>query len=325
MAVVVRPLERRDIPGVVEVRHLVWADEISTPASFGWRLDHPEPGEDARHLVAVDRGHVVGFGFGGRATWTADDVGRAFVGVHPERRREGIGRRLFDAVDAYLATLRPVRTQTGTDRRDERAARFVEHRGFRHTRDDQGWSVDPGSVPLDDLARRRLDAERRGLRLVPMRALLDRPEEIYRLNLALERDLPSDDPIASSYASWRIHEFETPSFSPDASFAVLDGATPVAMTWLHVDLEGHRARHGMTGTLPAYRHQGLARLVKLASIGWLAEHAVTTLFTDNDTANTDMLALNEHLGYRPLTVWSLWVRDGSPGAHGDGHAPSSTG
>lgn len=308
----IRPLRRSDIPGLVEVRHLVWADEISTPASFAWRLDHPEPGEDARHWVATHRGQVVGFGFGARATWTEDEVARAFVGVHPDRRGEGIGRRLFDEVDVYVRRLRPARTQTGTDRADRRAARFVKARGFRHSRDDQGWSADPRAIDTGELAGRRDALEGRGLRLAHMRELLGRPEAIFGLHVALEHDLPSDDPIASTYASWRIHELETPTFSPDASFAILDGEVPVAMTWIHLDLGRHRARHGMTGTLPAYRHQGLARLVKLASIRWLADHGVTTLFTDNDTANTDMLALNEHLGFRPLTVWEFWVREEAP-------------
>ena len=81
------------------------------------------------------------------------------------------------------------------------------------------------------------------------------------------------------------------------------------MTWIHLDAEGGRARHGMTGTLPAYRHQSLARMVKLASLAWLAEHGVTRLFTDNDIANRDMLALNEHLGFRPLTVFTMWARE----------------
>jgi GNAT superfamily N-acetyltransferase len=147
-----------------------------------------------------------------------------------------------------------------------------------------------------------------------MSTLRDRPKAIYDLNLALEQDLPSDDPIASTYDAWRRRELEPPTFSPEASFCVLDGDRPVAMTWIHVDLAGGRARHGMTGTLPAYRHQGLARLVKLASLAWLAGHGVERVFTDNDMANRDMLALNEHLGYQPLTVFAMWVRDGPRGA-----------
>jgi GNAT superfamily N-acetyltransferase len=144
---------------------------------------------------------------------------------------------------------------------------------------------------------------------MPVRELLARPEALYALNNALEHDLPSDVPIDEPYAAWLLHEFEVPTFSPDASFCVLADEEPVAMTWIHLDEIGRRARHGMTGTLRPYRHRGLARLVKLASIQWLAEHGVTVLFTDNDTANTDMLALNEHLGFRPLTVFAMFVRE----------------
>jgi GNAT superfamily N-acetyltransferase len=161
-----------------------------------------------------------------------------------------------------------------------------------------------------ELDGRQAAVEARGLRLVPLRELAHRPEAIYRLNQALERDLPSDVPIAQPYDVWRTHALEMPLFSPDASFCVLAADEPVAMTWIVLDEAGHRARHGMTGTLPAFRHQGLARLVKLASIRWLAEHGVTRLFTDNDTENRDMLALNEHLGFRPLTVFALWSRPG---------------
>ncbi len=311
-AVVVRPFRRRDITGVIEIRRLIWPDDVTTAESMAWSLDRADPAERARRWVATDRRRVVGFAVTGFAMWTSGRVAYAHFGVRPEWRHRGIGGRLFETLDAYLSTLRPSRTLSGTERDDEASSRFLRARGFRHTRDDQAWSVDPRTVSVAELAERRGAAESRGLRLVPMRSLLDRPEDIYRLNLALERDLPSDVPIAQPYPVWRTHELETPLFAPDASFCVLAGDEPVAMTWIVLDAAGRRARHGMTGTLPAYRHQGLARLVKLASIHWLAAHGVTALFTDNDTENRDMLALNEHLGFQPLTVFALWDRETSP-------------
>ncbi len=312
--VIVRPFRRRDIPEVVDLRRLIWPDDVTTPASMAWSLDHADADERARRWVASDRGRVVGFAVSGLASWTTGRVAYAYLGVQPGRRRQGVGGRLFETVDRYLAVLGPRRTLSGSERDDEASARFLVERGFRRTRDDQAWSVDPRTVSSAELGERRAAAEARGLRLVPMRALLDRPEAIYRLNLALERDLPSDVPIAQPYDVWRTHDLEMPLFAPDASFCVLADDQPVAMTWIVLDDAGHRARHGMTGTLPAYRHQGLARLVKLASIAWLAEHGTTALFTDNDTENRDMLALNEHLGFRPLTVFALWAREASPGA-----------
>ena len=54
----------------------------------------------------------------------------------------------------------------------------------------------------------------------------------------------------------------------------------------------------MTGTAPDFRRRGLARLAKEATIRWAAEAGIRTIVTSNDTTNADMLALNEHLGYR---------------------------
>jgi GNAT superfamily N-acetyltransferase len=307
--IVVRPLRRRDLPAVVDLRRLIWPDDVTHPEAMAWDIEHPDPGAAVRRWVATYHGLVVGFAVGGLESWTTGRVGFAYLGVQPAWRGRGIGGRLFATLDAHLEALQPSRTLSGSERDDEASARFLRARGFHRTRHDQAWSVDPRTVSVAELPERRAAAEARGLRLVPMRALLDRPEDIYGLNHALERDLPSDVPIAQPYSVWRVHELETPLFAPDASFCLLAGDEPIAMTWIMLDADGHRARHGMTGTLRAYRHQGLARLVKLASMAWLAQHGVTALFTDNDTENRDMLALNEHLGFQPLTVFALWARE----------------
>ena len=43
-------------------------------------------------------------------------------------------------------------------------------------------------------------------------------------------------------------------------------------------------------------------MAKEATIGWAAEAGIRTIVTSNDTTNADMLALNEHLGYRPSVL-----------------------
>lgn len=60
----------------------------------------------------------------------------------------------------------------------------------------------------------------------------------------------------------------------------------------------------MTGTHPAYRGRGLARLEKEATIAWAAEAGLEYLLTSNDSTNAAMLALNKRLGYepRPATI-----------------------
>ena len=303
-------MRRRDILGVVALRRSLWADVVGTPESMAWGIDHTDPGERVRRWVASDAGQVVGWAVAGRAAWTAEPVTVIYFGVLAERRGQGIGRGLFEVADAHLARLGAKHTTTASERGDQASARFLRHRGFSHTRDDQAWSVDPREVSVAELPERLAAAEAASFGLVSVRTLLDRPRDLYLLHLALQHDLPSDVPMGQAYETWRAQEFETPIFEPDASFCVLAGDRPVALTWINLDRAGRRAGHGMTGTLREYRHRGLARLVKLASIRWLAENGVTALFTDNDTTNRDMLALNEHLGFRPLTVFSIWRRGG---------------
>lgn len=307
--VVIRPMRRHDIPGFVELRHQLWIDDIATAESFAWDLDHEGAEEQARRWVATRSGRVIGIAAAHRSTWSPADVAGCHLGVQADRRGHGIGRRLFGEVERHLARIGAATVLCGTERGDAPSARFARHRGFRHTRDLQSWSLDPRTVSLADFPGRLAAAEAAGLRLVAIRELLDRPGDLYRLTHALEADLPSDVPIAVPYEDWLALVLGTPLFAPDASFCVMDGDEPVALTWINLDVARGRAQHGLTGTLPAYRHRGLAHLVKLATLRWLAVHGVTTLFTDNDTENRDMLALNADLGYRPLAVFELWKRE----------------
>lgn len=297
------------MPAVVELRATQWPDDIATPESFAWAMDHTTPDEHVGRWVAADGTDIVGWATAGLDSWTTESLGFIYLGVRRDHRRQGVGDRLFRVADEHLASLSPDKTRTGTERGDEDGARFVERRGFRRGRADQVWGVDPSTVPRGQLGPRLASARTDGLLLVPVRKLMDRPEELFALTQALERDLPTDEPISRSYADWEAHDLRTPLFSPDASFCLLasDGQ-PVSLTWIFFDPTHHRARHGLTGTLPAYRRRGLAHMVKLASIDWLASHGVTALFTDNDTENSDMLALNAHLGFRPLTIFDLWTR-----------------
>jgi RimJ/RimL family protein N-acetyltransferase len=90
---------------------------------------------------------------------------------------------------------------------------------------------------------------------------------------------------------------------------VVAGDEPVALAWLDVDREHSVAGNRMTGTVPAHRHRGLARLAKLATIRWAGANGIRTIATGNDSTNRDMLALNEHLGYRPLPDFLVFVKD----------------
>jgi len=302
-------MRRRDIPAFVTLRRDLWAATLITAESFTWSLDHEHAADEARRWVATRRGRVVGIAETIRAPWSPADVALCHVGVEATLRGQGIGQRLLVDAERQLARIGAAQTRARIERADEPSARFARHSGFHHVRDHRTWSLDPRQVPMAELALRLADAGAAGLRLVSVRELLHRPHELYRLVVALLADVPGDAPALWSYDDWRTAVFDTPLFSPDASFCVLAGDDPVAVTWTLLDAVGGRAEHAMTGTLPAFRHRGLARAVKLAAIDWLARHDVTALYTENDTENAEMLTINEHLGYRPLAGFEVWARE----------------
>ena len=91
-----RPLEKRDYDLIVQVIDRWWGGPTSA-------LAHPiffyELGEMAR--IVEDNGVVVGFLLGFIAKSQRDgDVGYVhLVGIHPDHRRRGVGRLLYEAFE----------------------------------------------------------------------------------------------------------------------------------------------------------------------------------------------------------------------------------
>jgi hypothetical protein len=63
-----------------------------------------------------------------------------------------------------------------------------------------------------------------------------------------------------------------------------------------------------TGTAPAWRGGGLARLAKLAALHQAARAGIRWIGTANDQNNAPMLAVNRRLGHQPLPDLLIYER-----------------
>jgi GNAT superfamily N-acetyltransferase len=109
------------------------------------------------------------------------------------------------------------------------------------------------------------------------------------------------------YERWLEEDMGLPDIEQDGStVAEVDGRL-VSYGILMTDGAG-RGENDFTGTDPAYRNRGLARLVKLASIHWARAHGVREIWTGNDAENAPMLAVNGGLGYRVMHARAKHVR-----------------
>ena len=214
----------------------------------------------------------------------------------PAFRRRGLGTRLFETAAAHIVG-HGARRLESTVRDDEPEARaFARRLGFEEGRSEQYWELEVVSAAGGK-------AEPTGeVSVVRLREVRDRERELFALYDSAERDMPDDYTHAMAFEDWLPETLGNPELDLDLSAVVLVDGRPAAFAWLTADREGARAANEMTGTAPEFRRRGLARLAKEATIRWAAEAGVRTIVTSNDTTNAHMLALNEHLGYRPSVL-----------------------
>jgi GNAT superfamily N-acetyltransferase len=296
------PLDEANARGAADVLRAAVPFFVVTPELLLHEARDTPARARLRYLVAEEAGEIVGFGQV-LLRWRAEDpgIGVVWACVAPEARRRGIGTAL---VAAGIEHVRAHGAHTLNTSAAPDAVGFAERLGFRRTRSEQLWEIDPRTADLSELPRLEGEARSQGYRLVPLRELLDRPRELHELYVAAEDDIPTDYPRGGlPFEEWERETLGKPLLDPDGSMNVLHGDRPVAFAWLLVDHDGRRGEHELTGTLPGYRGRGLARLAKLAVLRWAANAGIERVYTGNDEENAPMLAINRRLGYRPGPVW----------------------
>ncbi|MEU7590064.1 GNAT family N-acetyltransferase [Micromonospora sp. NPDC049230] len=290
----IRVAQPDDAPGVVALRAMVFPYLVRGVESTRKMIAEPPPEEAWTAFVAEADDRVVGWVSAERigTTSTADVGGINLLHVHPEHRRRGIGTALLTAATDYLRPLgvRRVRAMALPD-----ALPFASRHGYEPSREVRYSALDLNPAPA-------LPEPPPGVRLRPI-AEVD-PHLLYAADVASAVDEPNDVPVdAKSYQSWQYDVWDNLGLDKTASVAAeVDG---VVVAFSLVKRDGDRMWSDYTGSVPAYRGRGLARLAKTAALHRAAANGVRVAYTSNDEANAPMLAINARLGYRPVTSqWS---------------------
>lgn len=239
-------------------------------------------------LIAVDGSDVVGFGnvFLPDPGAEAPRV-RISVQVPPEFRRRGIGGRLAEAICTEAEKAGAAGLLVVVEDSDE-SKEFAIRRGFTigrrmsHSRAD--LSAVPEPVPAPE-----------GLRVTDLDQVP--PEQLWRAVKAVAEGDPSGLSFAPPYDEWLATDWGHPDLRRDLSVAVLDGDTVVSFVITTADPERRVIWSNLTGTIPAQRGRGLAKVVKSAALTRARDAGFAQAYTGNDAGNAPMLAVNTWLGY----------------------------
>ncbi|MEU4336877.1 GNAT family N-acetyltransferase [Micromonospora lupini] len=290
----IRVAQPDDAPAVVALRALVFPYLVRGVESTRKMIAEPIPGRGWAAFVAEVDAQVVGWVTAQRnaSTSTANFGDIILLHVHPEHRRRGIGTALLTTATDHLAPMGIHRLRGFAQ---PEALPFARRHGYEPSRELRFSALDLDPAPA-------LPAPPPGVRLLPI-ADLD-PQLLYAADVASAADEPGDVPVDSiSYESWQYDVWNNLGLDKSASIAAeVDGE--VAAFSL-VKRDGDRMWSDYTGTVPAYRGRGLARLTKTAALHQAAANGVRIAYTSNDEANAPMLAINARLGYRPVAShWS---------------------
>lgn len=236
------------------------------------------------------------------------------IGVHPERRRHGIGTQLLlRGAEAARAAGRT--SLFGGARQGSPGDRFLAATGGAYVylarksrclvadldRDlllawaqrRPGYSIIGWDAPTPE---DRLEAYARVLHVMNTAPLQDADveDEIFTGELVRGRERALLDRKGATWVSVAVHD-------PTGDV--------VGLSELHFDgFRAERVRQGDTGVEPAHRGHGLGMAMKAANALRLLDERPGARFIDtfNQDANAPMLAINDAMGFRPHVRYRLY-------------------
>ena len=284
--VVIRSAVGDDADAIAAVRRAVYSYKVMSPAATRHMITVQTPGERFLPLVAEADGELVAWGSAGLNVWTSEPgQSHLSIYVHPDQRKRGIGTALSDRLHQHLTEVGAIRVRAFVH---PDGLEFARNLGYDGTRQMHYSGVDVRSLPEQP-------ATPDGIELVTFDQV--DPRQAYTADSIASLDEPSDSPIDSiDYEQWLEEIWRGPALDKALSVAAMVGDEMVCFTVIETDAE--RAWSGMTGTIPAYRGRGLAKLVKSVALRRAAAAGITAAYTSNDDENGPMLAVNNWLGYQ---------------------------
>lgn len=304
--ILLRPMEPEKDFGQLAAWFTSIEDEASTEA--GLKTYYSKVQERVTAQVAVDEaGALVGFYWIARHKFEPGRYDFSLF-VSPERRGQGIGRRLYAGLSAIAQAAQATRLRTSVrdDSPTDRA--FAERRGFQMLRHHfmMGLNLDTFDDQPYDAIIARLQGE--GFQFTSM-AALGNTEEAQRKLYALNDSTSASTLGAEGEHAWESFEDFQKSvcgadwYKPDGQIVVIDTLSGdwAAMSAI-TRLEGNDYAYNLfTGVEQRYRGRKLGQAVKVTALRFarqvLGAHQVRT---HHNMQNLPMIAIDNKLGYVPM-------------------------
>ncbi|SDW35986.1 Predicted acetyltransferase [Paenibacillus sp. PDC88] len=256
-------------------------------------------GFDRCRLVAVnDKGEVVGYGISWRAPWTEAGELNHLLAVHPDYRKQGIGRALYTELENWAVLNGASKLNYEVNDNDASSIAFAEHRRFDQERH-QFESV----LELSKDSLKSLPSPPTSITIKPLSEMeeLEAERKLYELYKVTSRDIPGISGNYFDFKEWKKWTLELPGSRPEYVLIALDGDRYVGVAQLLHQTSTESMYHEYTGVDKAYRGRGIGLALKVSAVQLAEQLKIKYLRTNNDSLNLPMLHINRDLlGYKPV-------------------------
>ncbi|CAM3294773.1 N-acetyltransferase domain-containing protein [Deinococcus saxicola] len=227
----------------------------------------------------------------------------AHVMVAPEHRGRGVGRALWQTVQAEAGRLGASNLSSGVSDTDAESLAWVGRRGFVQHLRRFASSLD---LTAFDETRFQADSERAAAQGVTFMDMAGADETTLNRYLNFVADRLTETPDLAGHPRWplaQVREILRLGSDPRPGWLVLargpDGEW-LGLTAMVLVFGGQAAYNELTAVHPSARRHGLALPLKLEAIRRARAAGIGTMRTNNHSQNAPMLAVNKRLGFVAL-------------------------
>lgn len=258
-----------------------------------------------RYLALVDN-QIIGYAqFFGIPWGNEQDCYWLNLRVDQPYRKRGIGSKLWQQLQHDLQQLGAKLARVGTSEFDPDAHPFAQHRGFDEYLRTWEFVLDTSTINLADYQTAQQRSNEHGIQITTLEAeRRHNPQALqqaYQLHSQISNEIPIPGlPNPNPGLDWfeqLIYHNELAL--PDAYYLAIHNGKYVGASFLQRAEFDHQQLHiGSTSVDPAYRGQGIALALKLATIEYAQQHGFSHMWTAVEANNPSMLAINRKLGFQ---------------------------
>ena len=263
-----------------------------------------------RQYVVEDAGSAQILGFGSIEQSVYLPKYRLFLITDSHWIRRGVGDLLLERLTKDLQEAKAVSVSCRDYASQTELLAFLKERGFSEASTVLESRLSLPEVDLSHLSTVVEKVKKQGIVITTFAEERIRDprcvEKLYELTVTLEKDDPARSPFAApAYnAAEALMWLQRPYVIPEAYFIAKHGNSYVGISDISLfEAVPGGLTQGFTGVLRAYRRRGVATALKVHAVDYARRHDYRIIQSFNDPKQTEALALNEKLGFKPLFTY----------------------